>query len=99
MKGQAKTLVPAMFGIFILLLTGISGYVSQSGEQQAQAETPSIREAQAFGHPELTKAMQTDAAAAAAELGAGIAADLAVDIRPDSTRQLAYADIDANERS
>lgn len=35
MKGQAKALIPALIGIAILLLTGISGEFFPSGERQA----------------------------------------------------------------
>ncbi len=99
MNGQAKALVPALIGIITLLLTGITGCGSTSGEQQAIniAETRAVTIEQ-HRYQELDTAFRMEADKAAREIRLEIATDLAVDINSDSFVQLAAAQAAHRER-
>ena len=82
MNGQAKVLIPTLIGIITLLLTVITGISFLPGEQQAIqiAETRAItREAQS--HRALETAFRDGADAATRQMEAGIAADLAIELK------------------
>ena len=81
MKGQARALIPALIGIVPLLLVGITGYVNSSGGQQAtHIATTSAATYDERQRMELADSFRADAKAAADELSASVAADLAVEL-------------------
>lgn len=99
MNGQAKILIPAVFGIITLLLAGITGILVTPGEQQAIkiAETRAVTLEQ-YRHQELGAAFRMEAAKAVQEMERNIAADLAVDIGSISSPQLVAADAAHRDR-
>jgi len=81
MKGQAKALIPALIGIAILLLTGISGIHLPPGEQQATS-TASQEVSPEKGRREmLGAAIRSDADTAALQTYGAVAADMAKDLQ------------------
>ena len=92
MQGKAKALVPALIGIAILLLTGISGVFLQPGEQQvtftvSQAVTPEKGQRQ-----NLDAAIRSDADKAALQTYMDVAADMATDLQRPPQYVIARAD-------
>jgi len=82
MNGQAKVLIPALIGIFTLLLTGITGISFLPGEQQAIqiAETRAIT-LEAQNRQVLGTAFRSGADAAARQIEVVTAADLAIELK------------------
>ena len=98
MKGQAKVLIPALIGIAILLLAGITGNnlprVRQAKEiMEARAVT-----LEDYRRQELGTAFRTDADAAARDMGINIAADLAIELKHQPSRVVAQATTLKRER-
>lgn len=102
MNGQAKVLIPALIGIAILLLTGISGVFQPPGEQQAtftasQAVSPGEGRREMLG-----AAFRSEADTAALQTSMDVAADLAIDLqtapqqmpRQTPRRMIAKADME-----
>ena len=81
MKGQAKVLIPALIGIAILLLAGITGNNLPRVRQATQiAETRAVT-LEDHRRQELGAEFRTDADAAAREMGLNVAADLTIELK------------------
>ena len=99
MKGQARALIPALVGIVPLLLAGITGFVSSSGEQQINtiAETTAVT-AEQHVRNELADSVRAGADVAAVKLGNDIVADLTVELTHTPSFLIASSEADAKER-
>jgi hypothetical protein len=98
MKGQAKVLIPALIGIAILLLAGITGNKLPRVRQATEiAETRAIT-LENYRHQELGMAFRADADTAAREMGLNIAADLTVELKHQPSRVVAQATAIKRER-
>jgi hypothetical protein len=98
MKGQAKVLIPALIGIAILLLAGITGNNLPRVRQVTKiAETRAIT-LEAHRHQELGMAFRTDADTAVREMGLNVAADLSVELKHQPSRVVAQANATKRER-
>ena len=99
MIGQAKASIPALIGIIILLLAGITGIIVTPGEQQATAiaETRAVTLEQ-YSHQKLGTEFRMQADKAVQETGLNIAAELAVDISKTPTPQLVAAETAHRDR-
>ncbi|MEE4186602.1 MAG: hypothetical protein V2J12_12620 [Gammaproteobacteria bacterium] len=99
MKGQIRAMIPAFIGIAPLLLAGTMGYLQNPGAEQTTtiAETRAVLPAEAQSVV-LQTAMQADAAAAADEVRAAVAADLAIELQRKPLARLALAPAGRKER-
>jgi hypothetical protein len=81
MKGQTKALIPALIGITVLLLAGVTGtHLPRVRQVTAIAETQAIT-LEDYRHQALETSLLNDADLAAREMGVSIAADLAVELK------------------
>ena len=81
MKSQAKALIPALIGIVTLLLAGVTG-IEMPRVRQATviAETRAVT-LEDYSHQVLGSAFRADADKAVRDMNAGIAADLALELK------------------
>lgn len=99
MKGQIRAMIPAFIGIAPLLLAGTLGYLQNPGAEQTThiAETRAVLPAEAHSVV-LDTALQADAQAAADEMRATVAADLAIELQRKPLARLALAPVSRKER-
>lgn len=93
MKGQAKVLIPALIGIAILLLTGISGIALKPGEQATHTASRSV-DPDKGRNEMLGAAFRSSADKAVLQTSAEVAADLAIDLSRAPGNVVAKADMD-----
>ncbi|MCP4000943.1 MAG: hypothetical protein GY727_08525 [Gammaproteobacteria bacterium] len=99
MKGQAKVLIPALIGIAILLLAGITGNKLPRVRQVIEiAETRAIT-LEDYRRQELGMEFRANADTAAHEMVLNVAADLTVELKHQPTRVVAQAITVKRERS
>jgi hypothetical protein len=81
MNGQAKALIPALIGIIILLLVGITGFdMPRVRQATVIAETRAVT-LENSRHQALGTAFRIEADAAVRELNADIAAELVMELK------------------
>lgn len=98
MKGQAKVLIPALIGIAILLLAGITGIHLPRVRQATEiAETHAVT-LEDYRHQELDTAFRAEANTAARDMGLSIAADLALELKHQPSTLFAQATAANRER-
>lgn len=93
MKGQAKALIPALIGIAILLLTGISGVFLPTGEQSGTATMSKAASPEKGRREILSAAIRSDADTAALQTYRDVAADIATDLQRPPKYMTAKADM------
>jgi hypothetical protein len=81
MKGQAKALIPALIGIAILLLTGISGVFLPTGERPATSTMSQAAGPEQGQREILSAAIRSEANTAALQAYRNVAADIATDLQ------------------
>jgi hypothetical protein len=94
MKGQAKALIPALIGIAILLLTGISGIFLPPGEQQATFTASRTVSPEKGRRAMSGAAIRSDADTAALQTYRDVAADMAIDLQSPPQYVIAKADME-----
>ena len=98
MKGQAKVLIPALIGISILLLAGITGtHLPRVRQATEIAETRAVT-LEDYRRQELGAEFRTDADTAAHEMGLNVAADLTIELKPQPSALVAQATAAKRER-
>ncbi|MGI9292084.1 MAG: hypothetical protein ACR2QG_12520 [Gammaproteobacteria bacterium] len=81
MNSQAKAVIPALIGIITLLLAGATGIdLPRVRQATVIAETRAVT-LEDYSHQALGSAFRADADNAVRDMSAGIAADLALDLK------------------
>ena len=98
MNSQVKALIPALIGIIALLLAGVTGTDLPRVRQASEiAETRAVT-LDDYRHQELGNAFREDADAAARDMGLSIAADLALELKPQPSVVTANATATKSDR-
>ena len=98
MNGQVKAAIPALIGITVLLLAGLSGIdLPRTRQAEAVAETRAVT-LDDYRRQSLATAFRADAEHAARDMGAIVAADLAVELKAKPSVSVAHNTRALNER-